>query len=127
MDRRILAVGSLGAVESLLRVVFYYEGAFAGVQLLEPMPPPSTMNVVNPINLLLGLGGLVFGAGRRRSTGWGCWGTVAISGATIAFDGVSSVTVAFTAFAGLVLPVLFLLDLIRGRATYFASTAGESR
>lgn len=123
MNRRILAVGTLGAVESLLRVFFYYEAVFAGVQLLQPMPPASIMNTVNSVNLLLGLAGLVFVAGLLLSTSWGFWGTVAVSAATIAFDAVSSAALSFTAFAGLVLPILFLVVLIPGRTSYFATAA----
>ena len=89
MTRRILAVGALGTMESLLRVFFYYEAAVAGVQLLTPMPPASTMGIVNSTNLLLGVAGLVFIAGRLLSTKGGYWWTIAVSVATIAFGGVS--------------------------------------
>lgn len=52
-------------------------------------------------------------------TGWGYWGTVVVSILTIVFDGVSAVTVSFTAFAGLILPVVFLIVLLPRRAKYF--------
>ena len=120
-----MAVGVLGAVESLLRVFFYYESVFAGAQLLQPMPPDSTMNVVNPINLAIGGAGLVAIVGLLLSTGWGYWGMLAVSLVTIAFDGVSFAAVSSTALAGLILPILFLIVLIPGRAVYFASSAGE--
>ena len=127
MNRRILAVGALGGVESMLRIFFYYEAVFAGVQLLQLMPPPSTMNTVDSINLLLGLAGMVFVAGLLLSTGWGFWGMIGVSVATIVFDGASSAAVSFTAFAGLVLPVLFLIALVPWRTAYFSSAGGERR
>ena len=54
------------------------------------MPPAATMNIVNSVNLLLGLVGLLFVPGLLTMTRWGFWGTVALSVSTIAFDGVSS-------------------------------------
>jgi hypothetical protein len=119
--RSILAVGALGILEALLRLFFYYEAVFAGVPLLQPMPPASTMNVVNAINLILGLAGLVVSSGLLLMTRWGYWGMIVVSVLTIVFDGVSAVTVSPTAFAGLILPVVFIVVLIRKRAEYFGS------
>ena len=127
MDRRILAVGLLGTVEALLRLFFYYEAVFAGVPLLSPMPPASTMQAVNSINLILGLAGLLVIAGLMLTKRWGYWGTIAVSVVTIGFDGVSSATVSYTAFAGLVLPVLFLAILLPARSRYFSSGLGAGR
>jgi len=119
-SRIILAVGALGILEGVLRLFFYYEAVFANVQLLQPMPPASTMNIVNTTNLILGLAGLVMFSGLLLTSKWGYWGAVVVSVLTIAFDGVSSVAVSFTAFAGLILPVVFLVVLIPKRGDYFA-------
>jgi hypothetical protein len=116
----VLAVGTLGILEAVLRLFFYYEAVVAGVQLLKPMPPASTMNVVNDINLILGLAGLAAVSGLLLTTKWGYWGVIAVSALTIAFDGVSAVAVSWTAFAGLVLPVVFLVVLLPKRAVYLA-------
>ena len=113
--RLILAVGVLAIAEALLRLLFYYEAVFAGVSLLQPMPPASTMNIVNTINLMLGLAGLVVTPGLLLMTRWGYWGTVAVSVLTVAFDGISALAVSLTAFAGLVLPVVFLIVLLPRR------------
>jgi hypothetical protein len=121
--RTIAIVCSLGGIEALLRLFFYYEAVFAGVQLLHPMPPAATMNLVNAINLALGLAGLVGISGLLLMTGWGYWGTVAVSVLTVLFDGFSAATVSLTAFAGLVLPVLFLILLLPRRAGYFGRRA----
>ena len=118
--RIILAVGILGIVEAVLRLVFYYEAEFAGVQLLQPMPPASTMALVNSINLILGLAGLAVISGLLLTTRWGYWGTVAVSLLTIIFDGVSAASVSPTALAGLILPVIFLLVLVPRRSSYIA-------
>ena len=118
--RMILTIGALGIFEGVLRLFFYYEAVFADVQLLQPMPPTSTMNMVNAINLILGLAGLAVFSGLLLTTKWGYWGAVVVSVLTIAFDGVSSVTVSFTAFTGLILPVVFLAVLIPKRSGYFA-------
>ncbi|HUI85723.1 MAG TPA: hypothetical protein VLY21_01040 [Nitrososphaerales archaeon] len=119
-SKTVLAVGTLLTLQSALRLFFYYEAVYAGVQLLQPMPPAATMNVVNSVNLALGLVGLVVVPGLLLMTRWGFWGTVALSVLTIVFDGVSSATVSLTAFAGLILPVVFLALLLPRRATILA-------
>jgi hypothetical protein len=116
--RVILVIGILGVLEGALRLFFYYEAVFAGVTLLQPMPTASTMAVVNGINLALGLAGLVAISGLLLMTRWGYWGTIGVSLLTVAFDGVSSVMVSFTAFAGLILPVIFLVVLLSRRVRY---------
>ena len=125
MDKQVLTVGSLGALEALLRIFFYYEAAFAGVALLQPMPPASTMEVVNSVNLILGLAGLVGIAGLLLTSSWGYWGTVGVSAVTILFDAVSSVALSWTAFAGLVLPALFLVVLLPARNRYSSGRGVE--
>jgi hypothetical protein len=117
--RIIFVIGILGVLEAILRLFFYYEAVFAGIPLLQPMPSASTMTVVNGINLALGLAGLVAISGLLLMTRWGYWGTIGVSLVTIAFDGVSGVTVSFTAFAGLILPVIFLVVLLPRRASNF--------
>jgi len=117
--RFVLVVGAFGILEGLLRLLFYYEAVFAGVPLLQPMPPASTMNLVNSINLVLGLAGLLAISGLLLMTWWGYWGTVAVSVLTVIFDGASAATVSLTALAGLVLPVVFLVVLTPRRARYF--------
>lgn len=117
--RLVIAIGILGGLEALIRVVFYYEAVYGGVSLLQPMPPASTMNIVNPIELALGIAGLVAVSGLLLMTGWGYWGTIVVSILTIVFDGVSSVAISYTALAGLVLPIIFLVALLRRRAEYF--------
>jgi hypothetical protein len=77
------------------------------------------MAIINGINLALGLAGLVTISGLLLMTRWGYWGTIGVSLVTIAFDGVSGVTVSFTAFAGLILPVIFLVVLLPRRASNF--------
>jgi hypothetical protein len=114
----ILAIGILGLLEALLRLFFYYEAVIAGVALLQPTPPASTMNLVNSINLALGLAGLLVIAGLLLLNNWGYWGTIGVSILTIAFDGVSAATVSATAMVGLVLPIIFLIILIPRRAAY---------
>ena len=121
-SRSILAIVILGVLEALLRLVFYYEAVFGGVALLQPMPPASTMDMVNSIDLALGLAGIVVIVGLFLSTSWGFWGTVAVSIITVAFDGVSAATVSVTATAGLILPVVFLLVLIPRRAVFMAGS-----
>jgi hypothetical protein len=116
--RIVLAIGILGILEALLRLFFYYEAVFAGVALLQPMPPASTTNLVNSINVILGLAGLIVSAGFLLMTAWGYWGIVIISAVTIVFDGISAATVSYTAIAGLILPVVFLIVLLPRRATY---------
>jgi hypothetical protein len=118
--RTILAVGILGILEALLRIFFYYEAVFAHVQLLQPMPPASTMNVINAINLTLGSAGLVVIFGLLLTTRWGYKGTVTVSVLTIVFDGVAAASVSPTALAGLILPVVFLAVLIPRRGNPFA-------
>ena len=117
--RILIALGILGILEAVLRLFFYCEAVFAGVQLLQPMPPPSTMDVVNAINLVLGLAGLVVISGLLLAARWGIWGTVMVSDLTIIFDGVSAASVSLIALAGLILPILFLLVLIPRRRGYF--------
>ena len=114
----VLFICLLGILEALLRLFFYYEAVFAGVQLLQPMPSASTMSVVNPINLALGLAGLVVISGLFLTTRWGYRGTMVVSVITIVFDGVSAATVSPTALAGLILPVVFLIVLVPRRAKY---------
>ena len=82
------------------------------------------MEAVNGVNLVLGAAGLVVVSGLLAGRGWGYWGTILVSLATVAFDGVSSISVSFTAFAGLVLPVAFLVILLPARETYFSSRVG---
>jgi hypothetical protein len=118
--RAIAVIGILGLLEALLRLLFYFEAVFAGVALLQPMPPASTMNLVNSINLALGLAGLFVIAGLLLLTNLGYLGTVMVSVLTVVFDGVSAATVSATAMAGLVLPVVFLLILIPKRAAFLA-------
>jgi len=119
IERFVLVIGILGGLEALLRLFFYYEAVFAGVPLLQPMPPAATMDIVNNVNLTLGLAGLAAVSGLLLMTGWGYWGTSAVSILTIAFDGVSAVAVSFTALAGLILPAVFLVILLQRRARYF--------
>ena len=116
--RTVLVVGIFAIIEALLRLFFYYEAVYAHVPLLNPMPPVSTMIIINSINLALGLAGLLVISGFLLLTGWGYWGTVAVSIATVVFDGVSAATVSATAFAGLILPVMFLVLLLPKRAQY---------
>jgi len=123
-SRAILAVGILLILQSALRLFFYYDAVYAGVQLLQPMPPAATMNLVNSVNLALGLVGLALVPGLLLMTRWGFWGTVALSVLTIVFDGVSSATVSFTAFAGLILPVIFLALLLPRRAAVLTDGRG---
>ena len=115
----VVAVGLLAVIEAVLRLVFYYESAYAGVALIQPMPPAPVMNDANVISLTLGLGGLVATAGLLLMKEWGFWGTAMVSAFTIVFDGVSALTVSYTAFAGLVLPAVFLLVLIPRRTAFF--------
>jgi hypothetical protein len=118
-------VGILLILQSALRLFFFHEAAYAGVQLLQPMPPAATMNVVvNSVNLALGFVRLVVVPGLLLMTGWGLWGTVALSALTIVFDGVSSATVSLTAFAGLVLPAVSLPLLLPIRATILMEGRG---
>ena len=114
----ILTVGALGVLEALLRIIFYYEAVFAGVPLLQPMPPASTMNIVNPINLVLGIAGLLVIFGLLMMTRWGFWGTITVSLVTVVFDGASAALVSPTAFAGLILPLSFLVVLVPKRTQY---------
>jgi len=120
----VLVVGSLLVLQSALRLFFYYEAVYAGVQLLQPMPPAETMSIVSSLNLTLGVAGFVVVPGLFLMTRWGFWGTVVVCILTILFDGVSSVTVSLTAFAGLVLPVLFLMLLLPRRVRYLARGRG---
>lgn len=72
--RLILAAGVLGLLEALLRLFFYYyEAVFAGVALLEPMPPASTMNLINSVNLILRVAGLIAISGLLLMTRWEYW------------------------------------------------------
>jgi hypothetical protein len=82
------------------------------------MPPAATMNLVNSINVILGLAGLTVSAGFLLMIAWGYWGIVIVSGVTVVFDGVSAATVSYTALAGLILPVLFLILLLPRRTAY---------
>ena len=117
-------MGILLVLESALRVFFYYEAVDAGVQLLQPMPPPTTMEVVNSVNLILGLAGFVVVLGLLTMRRWGFWGTVVLSVLTILFDGTSSIAVSPTAFAGLVLPFVFLAILLPRRSSFIARGRG---
>lgn len=117
-------MGILLVLQSALRLFFYYEAVYAGVQLLQPMPPAAAMAVVNSVNLSLGLAGLVVVPGLLLTTRWGFWGTIALSALTIFFDGTSSVTVSVAAFAGLILPVVFLALLLPKRSTFLTGRRG---
>jgi hypothetical protein len=119
ISRTVLIIGIFLILQSCLRLFFYYEAVFAGVPLLQPMPSAATMNLINSINLILGLLGLIIVPGLYLMTGWGYWGIIALSAATIIFDGISSATVSFTALAGLILPILFLILLLPARLIYF--------
>jgi hypothetical protein len=83
------------------------------------------MNVVNSVNLSLGLSGLAVSSGLLLMTRWGFWGTVVISALTIVFDGTSAFAVSVTAVAGLILPVIFLVVLVPKRRSYFVLHFGH--
>jgi hypothetical protein len=58
-------------------------------------------------------------------TQWGYWETVAVSILTVVFDGVSAATVSFTAFAGQLLPIVFLVVLVPRHTSYFGRGVSE--
>jgi hypothetical protein len=84
------------------------------------MPPASAMNVVNAVNLILGLLGLVIISGLLLTMRWGHWGTVTVSVFAIMFDGVTAASVTLAAFAALILPVVFLMVPIPRRGNCFS-------
>jgi hypothetical protein len=77
------------------------------------------MNTSNAINLTLGLAGPAQISGLLLTTRWGCRGRVVVSVLTNALGGVPAASDSLTAFAGPILPVVFLILLVPRRDSYF--------
>lgn len=111
-SRILISLGALAIVESILRLVFFYLGTYGGAQLITPPPPEFVTEFINAFSLLLGIAGLVVIPALLLSRTWGYWGSIILSVVTIGFDGWAVATTAWTAIAGIVIPILVLSYLI---------------
>jgi len=113
-----LIIAILAIMQSVLRLVFFYLGTFGGSQLITPPPPASLMQFINAFSLALGLAGLLAIPGLMFYKSWGYLGTILVCGVTLAFDLWAFSTVAQTAAAGLVVPIIALIYLVPRRAAF---------
>jgi hypothetical protein len=58
--KTFLLVSALVALQSILRLVFFYVGTYSGAQLITPAPPAVVMDFINVFSVVLGVAGLVF-------------------------------------------------------------------
>ena len=112
--RGIVLVAALSGIQSILRLVFFYLG-MTGAELLEVEIASSAQQMINIMFLLIGVVGLITAFGLYRMRSWGYWGTILLSVLTIAFD-IWGLTIQSTAAMGLILPVIFIIYLLRQRS-----------
>lgn len=112
--RGVTAISLLSAVQSLLRLVFFYLSV-TGEELLEVEIASSARQMIDAMFLLIGVVGLVTAYGLYKMRGWGYWGTILLSLLTIVFDA-WGLTMQYTAAMGLVLPIFFVVYLLGRRS-----------
>ena len=112
--RGIVLVAALSGLQSILRLVFFYLG-MTGVELLEVEIASSAQQMINIMFLFIGVIGLITAFGLYQMKSWGYWGTILLSVLTIAFD-IWGLTIQSTAAMGLILPVIFIIYLLRRRS-----------
>jgi hypothetical protein len=110
--RIFVSIALFVAIESILRLIFFYLGTFSGYQLITPSPPAFVMGFINGFSLALGIVGLLVIPGLMFYRAWGYWGTLMLCIVTIGFDGWAVATVTWTASAGLLIPIVALIYLI---------------
>lgn len=108
----MIAVAALAIMQSVLRLTFFYVGSYGGAQLISPPPPANVMEFINLFSLGLGILGLLVIPGLLLFRSWGYWGTIALCIANIGFDGWAVATIAWTAAAGLLIPILLVAYLV---------------
>lgn len=112
--RGIVLVAALSGLQSILRLVFFYL-AMTGTELLEVEIASSAQQMINIMFLFIGVIGLITAFGLYQMRSWGYWGTIILSVLTIAFD-IWGLTIQSTAAMGLILPVIFIIYLLRQRS-----------
>lgn len=112
--RGIVLVSALSGLQSILRLVFFYL-AMTGTELLEVEIASSAQQMINIMFLFIGVIGLITAFGLYQMRSWGYWGTIILSVLTIAFD-IWGLTIQSTAAMGLILPVIFIIYLLRQRS-----------
>ena len=118
-----LAIAILALIQSILRLMFFYLGTYGGAQLISPSPPAPVMEFINTFSLALGLGGLAVIPALLLFRNWGYWGTLFLCILTIAFDAWGVTMIAWTAAAGLLIPIVALVYLVPRHVTLFAGNA----
>ncbi len=116
--RVILTASALSGLQSILRLYFAYLGFTGGIdEFLTAPVSQGTLQFINSIFLILGIAGVVATLGLLLEMKWGLWYAVLISVFTIFFD-VWGLTIQSTAAIGLVMPVLIMILLYKGRHAY---------
>ena len=108
----ILLIGA-NTLNGLFRLYFAYLGTTPAIKEFLTAPvSDGTMNIINIMFLVLGLGGLVASLGLWRGTEWAPKALILVSVATILFD-VWGYTIQSSAALGLIFPIVSLFMLYR--------------
>lgn len=107
-----LLIGA-NTLNALFRLYFAYLGTTPAIQEFLTVPvTQGTMNIINIMFLLLGLGGLIASVGLFRGTEWAPKALILVSVATILFD-IWGYTVQSSAALGFIVPIVSLFILYR--------------
>ena len=109
-DKLLIGVNILNGV---FRLYFAYLGTTPAIKEFLTTPVTvGTMNIINLVFLLLGLGGVVASVGLLRGNEWGTKALILVSIVTILFD-VWGYTIQSSAALGFIAPVVTLFLLYR--------------
>lgn len=109
-DKLLIGANTLNG---LFRLYFAYLGTTPAIkEFLTVSVTDGTMNIINLMFLLLGLGGLIASIGLLRGYEWASKALILVSVATILFD-VWGYTIQSSAFLGFIVPIVTLFMLYR--------------
>ena len=114
-DKLLIGANTLNG---LFRIYFAYLGTTPAIKEFLTAPvSDGTMNIINIMFLVLGLGGLVASFGLWRGTKWAPKVLVFVSVVTILFD-VWGFTIQSSAALGFIVPIVSLFMLYRSGRLY---------
>jgi len=120
----IVAASVLSGLQSVLRLYFFYLGITGGIgDFLTTPVSQGTLQFINSVFLILGIAGVVATLGLLMGRRWGLWGAIMVLVSTVVFD-VWGFKIQSTAAMGVVMPVLAMILLYRGRSRF---TGAEPR
>ncbi len=115
VKRIIHAASALSGLQAMLRLYFSYLGFTGGIdEFLTSPVSQSTLQFINSIFLILGIAGIVTTLGLLRERKWGLWSAFLVLVSTVVFD-IWGLKIQSTAAMGIVMPVLSMILLYKGR------------